>query len=72
MKFAYGSSKKGDVSEALRTITEPAALFFSVAKEDMLEPVRSRRLFPVWHPSEVSGRPILTDSFLTQASRSSR
>ena len=31
MKLAYGSSKKGDVSEALRTITEPAALFFSVA-----------------------------------------
>ena len=33
----YGSSKKGDVSEALRTITEPAALLFSVAKEEMLE-----------------------------------
>ncbi len=37
MKLAYGSSKKGDVSEALRTITEPAALLFSVAKEEMLE-----------------------------------
>lgn len=37
MKLAYGSSKKGDVAEALRTITEPAALFFSVASEDMLE-----------------------------------
>lgn len=37
MKLAYGSSKKGDVSEALRNITEPAALFFSVASEDMLE-----------------------------------
>ena len=37
MKISYGSSKRGDVSEALRTITEPAALFFSVASEDMLE-----------------------------------
>ena len=48
MKFAYGSSKKGDVSEALRTITEPAALFFSVAKEDMLERVASEieKTFP--------------------------
>lgn len=36
MKLSYGSSKKGDVSEALRTISEPAALFFSVAKEEML------------------------------------
>ena len=48
MKFAYGSSKKGDVSEALRTITEPAALFFSVAKEDMLERAASEieKTFP--------------------------
>ncbi len=37
MKFTYGSSKKGDVSEALRDISEPAALFFSVMSEDMLE-----------------------------------
>ncbi len=37
MKFAYGSSKKGDVSEALRNITNPTALLFSVANEDMLE-----------------------------------
>ena len=48
MKFAYGSSKKGDVSEALRTITEPAALFFYVAKEDMLARVASEieKTFP--------------------------
>ncbi len=37
MKIAYGSSKTGDVSEALKHITEPAALLFSVAKEEMLE-----------------------------------
>ncbi|MDE6847024.1 MAG: hypothetical protein K2J99_14855 [Lachnospiraceae bacterium] len=37
MKLAYGSSRKGDVPEALRNIKEPAALFFSVASEDMLE-----------------------------------
>ena len=36
MKFAYGSSRKGDVAEALRHITEPAALLFSVANEEML------------------------------------
>lgn len=28
MKFSYGSSEKGDVSEALKFITAPAALFF--------------------------------------------
>ncbi len=37
MKITYGSSKTGNVSEALRNIAEPAALFFSVASEDMLE-----------------------------------
>ena len=37
MKFAYGNSKNGDVSEALKGITEPEALFFSVADESMLE-----------------------------------
>ncbi len=37
MKITYGSSKKGNVSEALKNITEPAALLFSVANEDMLE-----------------------------------
>ncbi len=37
MKFAYGSSKTGNVTEALKNITAPAALFFSVAREDMLE-----------------------------------
>lgn len=36
MKLTYGSSKSGDVREALRNIKEPAALFFSVASEDML------------------------------------
>ena len=48
MKIAYGRSKKGDVSEAVRTITEPAALFFSVAKEDMLERAASEieKTFP--------------------------
>lgn len=48
MKFAYGSSKKGDVSEALSTVTEPAALFFSVADEDMLEHAANEieRIFP--------------------------
>ena len=28
MKITYGSSKKGNVSEALKNITEPAALLF--------------------------------------------
>ena len=37
MKFECGSSLKGDVSAALRSIKEPEALFFSVASEDMLE-----------------------------------
>lgn len=37
MKFTFGSSKKGDVAEALSGIREPAALFFSVAGEEMLE-----------------------------------
>ncbi|MDE7353810.1 MAG: hypothetical protein K2O06_12290 [Acetatifactor sp.] len=48
MKIAYGSSKKGDVSEALRNITEPAALLFSVASEDMLERTAKEieRIFP--------------------------
>lgn len=36
MKFAYGSSKTGNVTEALKNIAAPAALFFSVASEDML------------------------------------
>ena len=48
MKLAYGSSKKGDVSEALKNITEPAALLFSVASEDMLERTAKEieRFFP--------------------------
>ena len=48
MKFAYGSSKKGDVSEALKNITEPEALFFSVADESMLEQTANEieRRFP--------------------------
>lgn len=37
MKFTFGSSKKGDVAEALGGIKEPAALFFSVESEEMLE-----------------------------------
>lgn len=36
MKLTYGSSKTGDVTEALKNITEPDALFFAVASEDML------------------------------------
>ncbi len=36
MKLECGSSKKGDVAEALKDIREPAALFFIVASEDML------------------------------------
>ncbi|MDE6873506.1 MAG: hypothetical protein K2P87_03510 [Lachnospiraceae bacterium] len=48
MKLAYGSSKNGDVLEALKNITEPAALFFSVASEDMLEHAANEieRVFP--------------------------
>ena len=48
MKLAYGSSKKGDVSEALKNITEPAALLFSVANEDMLEHTAAEieKIFP--------------------------
>jgi len=37
MKLTYGSSKTGDVAEALKNIAEPEALFFVVASEDMLE-----------------------------------
>lgn len=37
MKLTYGNSKSGDVEEALKNITEPEALFFAVASEDMLE-----------------------------------
>lgn len=37
MKFTFGNSRKGDAAEALSGIKEPAALFFSVAGEDMLE-----------------------------------
>ncbi len=48
MKLAYGSRKNGDVLEALKNITEPAALFFSVASEDMLEHAANEieRVFP--------------------------
>lgn len=37
MKLVHGSSRTGNVAEALANIKEPAALFFSVASEDMLE-----------------------------------
>ncbi len=37
MKFAYGSSRTGNVTEAVKNISSPAALFFSVASEDMLD-----------------------------------
>ena len=48
MKLAYGSSMKGDVSAALKNITEPEALFFSVASEDRLEQAASEieKAFP--------------------------
>lgn len=48
MKLEYGSSLKGDVSAALRSIKEPEALFFSVASEDMLEHAASEieKTFP--------------------------
>lgn len=36
MKLAYGSSRNGDISEAIKNITEPAALLFIVANEEML------------------------------------
>lgn len=36
MKFTYGSSKTGNVEEALRGITAPAALFFIVEEEGQL------------------------------------
>ncbi len=41
MRFEYGSSKKGDVAEALKDIKQPVALFFSVASEEMLGHVAS-------------------------------
>ncbi|MCD8037827.1 MAG: hypothetical protein LUE96_01880 [Lachnospiraceae bacterium] len=37
MKLTYGSSKRGDMAEALKSIANPEALFFVVASEDMLE-----------------------------------
>ena len=48
MKFAYGSSKTGNVAEALKNIVAPAALFFSVASEDLLAPVAAEieKAFP--------------------------
>jgi hypothetical protein len=48
MKFTFGSSKKGNVGEALRNITEPAALLFSVASEEMLEraAIEIEKVFP--------------------------
>lgn len=48
MRFSYGSSAKGDVAEALKFITAPAALFFSVAKEEMLAHAASEieKIFP--------------------------
>lgn len=48
MKLTYGSSRKGNVSEALKSITEPAALLFSVAHEDMLEHAANEieKIFP--------------------------
>ncbi len=48
MKFEYGSSRKGNVSEALKGIAQPSALLFSVANEDMLERTASEieKAFP--------------------------
>ncbi len=48
MKFAYGSSRTGNVAEALKNIVAPAALFFSVASEDLLAPVAAEieKAFP--------------------------
>ena len=48
MKFMFGSSKKGDVAEALIDIKEPAALFFSVTDEGMLErtAIEIEKIFP--------------------------
>lgn len=37
MRLTFGSSKNGDVAEALKNISSPAALFFTVADEKMLE-----------------------------------
>lgn len=37
MRITCGSSKRGDVAEAVREIKDPAALFFTVAAEEMLE-----------------------------------
>lgn len=37
MKFVYGSSKNGNIAEAVEGISEPSALFFIVAGEEMLE-----------------------------------
>ncbi len=48
MKYTFGSSKKGDVAEALNGIKEPAALFFTVADENMLErtAMEIEKIFP--------------------------
>ncbi len=48
MKFAYGSSRTGNVAEALKNIVAPAALFFSVASEDLLAPAAAEieKAFP--------------------------
>ncbi len=48
MKLTFGSSKKGDVAEALKNITSPAALFFTVADEKMLAhtAIEIEKVFP--------------------------
>ena len=48
MKFAYGSSRTGNVAEALKNIVAPAALFFSVASEYLLAPAAAEieKAFP--------------------------
>ena len=48
MKLTFGSSKKGDVAEALKNITSPAALFFTVADEKMLAhtAIEIEKIFP--------------------------
>ena len=38
MKLEYGSSKSGNIADAVSGITEPTALFFIVANEEMLAP----------------------------------
>lgn len=70
MRLTFGSSKNGDVAEALKNISSPAALFFTVADEKMLEhtAIEIEKVFRIYHLLEALAKHIWTNSFLMQVS----